>query len=200
MCLTPCQGPSGRADRPGRPWVYRVFVGPAGTLVPTGANGVRERLGGGGWRLGTRARQTGPTAWGLASSRVAMMCLTPCQGPSGRADRPGRPWVYRVFVGPAGTLVPTGANGVRERLGGGGWRLGTRARQTGPTAWGLASSRVAMMCLTPCQGPSGRADRPGRPWVYRVFVGPAGTLVPTWSGETIRVRDRVSFQGKERPD
>ena len=52
----------------------------------------------------------------------------------------------------------------------------------------------------PCPGPSGRADRPGRPWVYRVFVGPAGTLVPTWSGETIRVRDRVSFQGKERPD
>ena len=26
--------------------------GPAGTLVPTGANGIRERLGVGGWRLG----------------------------------------------------------------------------------------------------------------------------------------------------
>ena len=29
----------------------RPIRGPAGTLVPTGANGVRERLGDGGWRL-----------------------------------------------------------------------------------------------------------------------------------------------------
>ena len=47
-----------------------------------------------------------PTAWGLASSRAAMMCLTSCR--------------LSQTPGPAGTLVPTGANAVRERLGDGG--------------------------------------------------------------------------------
>ena len=98
-----------------------------------------------------------------------MSSIPPCD--SGRADRPrsadgmGSGFISRsddvpdlmsalTYRGPAGTLVPTGANEVRERFGDGGWRLGTQARETGPTAWGLASPRAAMACLTSCQGPT----------------------------------------------
>ena len=73
--------------------------GPAGTLVPTRANGIRERLGVGGWRL-DRCGVDPLISWPVDEGEAG-----------GDTDQQGR-W-----------SLPD-ANGVRERLGVSGWRLG----------------------------------------------------------------------------